>query len=609
MTEESLLSGPLEGPAYGPARPVSLSQTRRPASVRRYLVGQAARDGWVVVAVNFNAAIFLGLVPLTAGYGALDSLILLGVQSTTSIFAATILLFLSFDAERSRVTGMGTFRAAVWLSIGEIAMMLGWGWPAARFLDAGSFETDMLVVLMLTVIGAISAALSGRLPTALAIGRVALFGPTLIWILWARPEGWLLLSALTVFAAGVTMAVGYATYIQHLAQASQSVRLSETRDALRDALTETERARAQALREVAMRERFMHSVTHDLRQPVGALGFYLDDIARKAPEADEAVRAARSCVISANTVIDSVAQIALVADGLPPAVLAPVPLDPLLGRLVVETRALAAHHGLKLRRGRTTLWVLADADRLERTLRNLIHNAIQNTEAGGVLIGARRRGETVTIEVWDTGRGVPPEEREAIFEAFRQGPAARGRALGSVGLGLATVRDFTASMGGTVTLDSRVGAGSRFAVALPRAAPGASAETGPGRLDGRRVLVVDDDPAYAARLVDALRGAGAIAEALTDAAEIRALPEAGFALEGPDRAEALVLDIHLGPGLDGVELHAALGAEAPPTLLVTAALDEATEARARTAGLRVMRKQAPLAAVRIALAALLRDVG
>ncbi len=602
MTEEGLLTGPLDDQARGPARPITLGQTRRPASVRRYLVAQAARDGWVVVAVNFNAAIFLGLVPLTAGYGAVDSLVLLGVQSAASIFAATILLFLSFPA---RASGRATSRAATWLSIGEVAMMLGWGAPAARFLEAGSFETDMLVVLMLTVIGAISAALSGRMPTALAIGRVALFGPTIAWLVVHRPEDWALLAALTVFAGGVTMAVGYATYVQHLAQASQAVRLAETRDALRDAVTEAERARSQALREVAMRERFMHSVTHDLRQPVGALGFYLDDIARKAPEAGEALHAARSCVISANSVIDSVSQIALVAEGLPPAALETVALDPLIGRLAVETRALAEHHALKLLRAPTSLHVTADPDRLERTLRNLLHNAIQNTETGGVLIGARRRGDHVAIEVRDTGRGVASEDREAIFQAFRQGPAAKGRALGSIGLGLATVRDFTASMGGEVELDSTLGAGSRFAIVLPRAAP--AAETGAGGLVGRRILVVDDDDAFAARAVEALREAGAEASALTDRGEIRALPEAGFALAGPNATEALLLDVNLGPDLDGVTLRAALGADAPPTLLVTAELDRATEARARAAGLRIMRKQSSFAALRVALAALLRD--
>lgn len=594
MSEEGLLTGPLDGPDLGPARPISLTQTRRPASVRRYLVAQAARDGWVVVAVNFNAAIFLGLVPLTAGYGAVDSLILLGVQSAASIFAAAILLSMSFNRERSRIEGVATNRAAFRLSLGEVAMMLGWGAPAVRFLDSGGFEADMLVVMMLTVIGSISAALSSRLPGALVIGRLALFLPAIVWFAVVRPEGWALLTALTVFAGGVTMAVGYATYVQNLAQASQAVRLTETRDALRDAVVQVEQSRARAMREAAMRERFMHSVTHDLRQPIGALGFYLDDISRRAPDAQQALSAARSCVVSANGIIDSVAQLALVADSLPPPDLRPVALDPLFARLVAETKALARHHGLSLRHAPTSLHVTADADRLDRILRNLIHNAIQNTTAGGVLVGARPRGAEVALEVWDTGAGVPPEDRERIFEAFRQGRAQKGRALGSIGLGLGVVSDFAASMNGRVELKSVVGAGSRFSVILPRAPTGEAPER--RDLAGRRVLIVDDDAAYAARIADALARAGAETRALSHEEDIRA-----FAETGAGDADALVLDVDLGPGLDGVEIHRSLGRRAPPTLLVSAADSPALSARAREAGLRLLPKRASDAALVLAL--------
>lgn len=601
MSGEGLLVAPSVPDETETRQPLTLSQTRRPGSVRRHLISQAVRDGWMVVAVNFNAAIFLGLVPLTGGYGAIEVLILLAVQTMACGLVALILLILALRRKGPSVAASDTIRATAWLSFGEVMLMLAWGAPAALLLPSGDFERDMLFIMTLTVIGVISAALTSRLPAALIFGRIALFAPPAISLAYVQQDQWVLLTALTVFAAATTLAVGYATYVQHLAQATQAVKLREARDALRDALGETERQREAALRETEMRERFMRAVTHDLRQPVGALGHYLDDLSRREPVSEDALHPLRSCVISANTVIDSVAQLALVTEGLPPAELKPCALGPLIARLSLETQALAAHHGLKLVAAKSTLWVMADPDRLERSVRNLIHNAIQYTDEGGILVGARPRGERVAVEVWDSGRGIAAEDRDAIFEAFQQGPAPPSRALGSIGLGLGIVREFAHSMKGDVGLESAPGQGSRFTLWLDRAAPEALEAPARTSLAGARVMIVDDDAAFAARAAEAIEAEGASVRLVTDIAEMRALDQAAV-----EAVDLLLLDIDLGQGLTGFELRRSFGEAVPRTLMVTAAASDEVRRIAREGGLRLVEKRSVRALV-IVLKGLLRD--
>ncbi|MEM8754215.1 MAG: HAMP domain-containing sensor histidine kinase, partial [Pseudomonadota bacterium] len=495
---------PAEREAASPRRPVFLSQTRRPEAVREMLIRDGLRDGWIVLAVNMNAAIFFGLAPLTAGYGAAEALIFLGAQ----IFAtsAAIVILLAAMLRRGGEIGLGGARATT--AATDLLLAAAWGGSALLFLSPEAFETNILILLLLTAFAVISAAFSARSPKTLGWGRCMLFGPAVLWLAAVEPPYWGLLIGLAVFAAAVSQVVGHAIYAQHLLQADQAIELAEARDKLAErsillegALAAARDGRAAAEREADLRERFMQAVTHDLRQPIGALGLYLKEASRRAPEAAEALDPARSCVVSAGAIIDSVSQVALIADGAPRPRIAPTPLAPLFERLEAETRALAAHHGVRLRRAPTSLAVAADAEMLARAVRNLVHNALQYAGGGAVLIGARRRGERVAIEVWDEGPGVPEGERAAIFEPFRRAAADGRRGLGNVGLGLSVVRSFAEAMGGEAALCSVEGRGARFSILLPAACEGPARRAA---FEGE-ALAVDDDPAAAAALAKALR--------------------------------------------------------------------------------------------------------
>ncbi len=106
---------------------------------------------------------------------------------------------------------------------------------------------------------------------------------------------------------------------------------------------------------------------------------------------------------------------------------------------------------------------------LRRILQNLMVNAVQYTERGGILLCARRRGPNVRIEVWDTGPGIGEADREMIFEEFQRGSATDRPAVGGFGLGLSIVQRMAEALGHPIVLCSRVGHGTRFSVTAPLA--------------------------------------------------------------------------------------------------------------------------------------------
>jgi signal transduction histidine kinase len=116
--------------------------------------------------------------------------------------------------------------------------------------------------------------------------------------------------------------------------------------------------------------------------------------------------------------------------------------------------------------------VAADPDRLFQVLLNLVGNAIKFTERGHVQSTVRRRGAGVEISVADTGIGIAPEALTSIFDEFRQADASTTRRFGGTGLGLAIAKRLVEMQGGTLTVESTVGAGSIFTLWLPAAIPG-----------------------------------------------------------------------------------------------------------------------------------------
>jgi len=228
-------------------------------------------------------------------------------------------------------------------------------------------------------------------------------------------------------------------------------------------------------------------------------------------------------------------------------------------RLHYEPTAFEKGLGLAFRGERHV--ALADPLLVERILRNLVSNAIRYTVDGSVLVSARRVGETIRLQVWDTGPGIDEEERMRVFEEFYQVPGTPTAALGEhkkgLGLGLAIVKRLSALMQAPISLRSRLGHGSVFTLELPVGTvprPGQREQPGKGptglTLDGRLIVIVEDEPAVREGLEVLLHGWGAEIVAFESVGATRAWAEASD--PKTVRPALVIADYRLEHGQTGV---------------------------------------------------------
>lgn len=386
--------------------------------------------------------------------------------------------------------------------------------------------------------------------------------------------------------------------------------IGELKERTRSALE----ARAAAEAANRAKSQLLAAASHDLRQPLHALGLYVAALSARAREAewrtlvDHVESAANALELQFAQLID--------LSRLDAGVLAPersdVPLAPLLDRIRAEFAAQAAARGLAFNVVATRLVVRSDASLLERIIGNLVANAIRYTNRGGVLIGARRCGDRVAIDVVDTGIGISLADRERVFEEFFQvrNDAATPPARRGMGLGLAIVRRFADLLGHEIALESRDGAGSRFRVLVARVAartsrqhrvrtvaitPGAGATQ---TFAGRLVAVVDDDAAT----VDAMRtlfetwGAVVVGGDTPDAL----LASIGRIERYPD---LIVADLRLAANRSGIDAVGRLRHElgfAVPAIIVSGDTGTHADREARMAGLTLLPKPVVGATLRAA---------
>lgn len=214
-----------------------------------------------------------------------------------------------------------------------------------------------------------------------------------------------------------------------------------------------------ALAAVTVKNRFLASAAHDIRQPVHALALYADwlrnepDLAREiTPKIVEATKAV-------NSLFDSLFDLARLDSGQVQVRVERIDVVRLLKDLELQYRPMAQARGLQFRLRLTPGCVLSDQILLKRVLGNLIANAIKYTASGGILVASRRDGSGMRIEVWDTGVGIAVDQQSAVFDEFYKVPVHAGTEDG-FGLGLSIVTRLLALMGHSVALASRPGKGT-----------------------------------------------------------------------------------------------------------------------------------------------------
>jgi Na+/proline symporter/signal transduction histidine kinase len=370
-------------------------------------------------------------------------------------------------------------------------------------------------------------------------------------------------------------------------------------------LTEVNEALAVAKREADEanldKTRFLAAASHDVLQPLNAARLYATSlIERLIPDTEaKLARNIDASLDAVEEILSVLIEISRLDAGRLEPDISVFPLNDVFERLEVEFQPLAREKGLELRIVPTQLWVSSDRRLLRRVLQNLVSNAIKYTPAGKVLLGVRRRGSTLSVQVCDTGPGIPKSKRALIFKEFHRLEETAHSARG-LGLGLAIVDRIGKVLGHAIDLQSVPGRGSTFAVTLPIAKPAPAAAQGtvpapkPGRINGLKVLCLDNEP-------DVLNGMSALLEGwrctpllAKNAAEARErLEEAG----PPD---IILADYHLdtGTGLDAVANLRSLVGDQVPVIIITADPSAEVLREVRLQGFALLRKPMKAAALR-----------
>ena len=383
-------------------------------------------------------------------------------------------------------------------------------------------------------------------------------------------------------------------------------RVAERTEELLHVNAELQRAKAEAEAANASKTRFLAAASHDILQPLNAARLYATSLVERdrsggQPELAENIDASLDAV---EEILTALLEISRLDGGALKPELSSFRLDELMRQLQREFEPSAQEKGLKLVFMPTSLTLRSDRRLLRRLLQNLISNAIKYTPNGKVLIGCRRRGNQVAVEVIDTGLGIPQSKQKTVFREFQRLDQGAKVARG-LGLGLSIVQRIARALDHGLTLDSAPGRGTRFSVSVPRAAPlppmttAAAPRNAPaGQLAGMRLLVVDNEPAILDGMKRLLEGWGC---RVTIAASLdEALPHVGSKGE-PD---VLIADYHLdhGNGLTAISALRSRARTPMPAILLTADRTPHVREAANALDVHLLNKPLKPAALRALLA-------
>lgn len=428
---------------------------------------------------------------------------------------------------------------------------------------------------------------------------------------WLMHEAWLTAAA-SLFAAAaclLALAAGLLILARRLACAAPNLAAleHEVRQEM-SGLIEQERARmAKATQEAALVEmassektRFWSAASHDLKQPVHALGLYTALLRKDPPEAErrELIDHITSCVGSLTGLFDAILGVTHAETAHLQAKAAAFPLQRVIDQVMVQLRPSAEARGLSLRMVPTTLWVNADPAVIERILGNLLSNAIRYTDQGRILVGVRRRPGACSLIVADTGVGLAAHDQNRIFDDFFQVNNPERRRDKGYGLGLSTVHRLCAALDYEIEVKSSPGKGSLFAVTLPLDSPTHAEEVQEPvhTLESDlNVLFVEDDPLVRDAMNRMLKDWGVRVSMCTNGDEAMAILSQEF-----DKRWHVLLDYSLEDNENGLQvadrIRTILG-DGPVISLVTGEDDPAVDAGAAERGITVLRK--PLKPIRL----------
>jgi signal transduction histidine kinase/CheY-like chemotaxis protein len=440
---------------------------------------------------------------------------------------------------------------------------LMWGWLALLFIPDGAPEAIVLISLVLAGMIAGARASLAPYPPAQWGYTLGAFVP-LIYAYALRGER-IYLSMAIMCTVYVVAMLGLSRITHSMLRDSLILRFRNL-ELIGQLTAEKERA------EEANRAKshFLAAASHDLRQPAHALRLFVSSLGALA-EKGAAVEARRlggivgkmqASLRGLSRLLNGLLDISRLEAGVVKPEPRPLPLRPVFDAMRANFAEQARQKDLTLHVRATDLWVSSDRVLLEQILGNLLSNAVRYTTTGEVLLLARPRGAHVELQVWDTGTGIPQDQREAIFREYYQlGNPQRDLEQG-LGIGLSIVRRAASLLGSEIRLRSRVGRGSMFSLRLPAAAPVAPAEAeapvSAASASGVRVLALDDDRAALEALEELLGTWGHRLLATSRSAD-------AIAIARSERVQLVIADYRLAEPITGAEALRQILAASPPS--------------------------------------------
>ena len=371
-------------------------------------------------------------------------------------------------------------------------------------------------------------------------------------------------------------------------------------------------AKAEAEEANASKTRFLAAAAHDLLQPLNAaklfaalLNEHRDEM---TDEQSKLVARVESGLLSVEDLLSALLDISRLDTAVMEAKPKNFRVSEMFDALETQFRQTFSEQGLKLRFVSSSLSVRSDPALLRRILQNFVSNARRYTREGGVLVGCRRRGDHVSIQVIDTGVGIAERDQKAVFQEFHRLSDGAERTKRGLGLGLAIVDRIARLLGHEIMLRSELGKGSCFEVLVPRAPDAVPASAAPSHvdtrrtssLDGQAILCIDNEE----EILDGMHGllsrwgASPITaigrdEALAAMEQLKADTDCWPAL--------LLVDYHLDNEVTGIEVIAALREHADeqlPAVILTADYSNKVADLVHSAGHAMLRKPVKPAALR-----------
>ncbi len=501
-----------------------------------------------------------------------------------------------------------------WIILFPLAgVMLGVGWGSTSLWPNVMDNVTAMIFLVIALLGVTAAGIAILAPYLRAFYAFAL--------LITLPLGMVLfthdtplhqsLGIMMIMYLLIVLMSGH--HMKHAVRQSINLRLEnlDLVEDLKDKHSQAEQAREEAVQADQSKSKFLAAASHDLRQPLHALGLFVDALENRIqyPEVRSIVDNIRISTDALSDLLNALLDISKLDAGVLEPRAIEFPLRPLLERIQTDFSEIANNKQLRLRIVDCGFVINTDPAMLERILRNLVSNAIRYTQQGSVLLGCRRSGGQVRIEVHDTGIGIQPEELENIFAEFYQIENPERDRRKGLGLGLAIVKRLADLLDCELTVHSKPDKGSVFRITVPyvgNALPQTViAPSFTDDLQGTRILVIDDEAMIRLGMRKVLEEWGC------EVVDAESIQQALGLIRAGCNVDMILTDYRLRDNETGIEairrIHAACDNKLP-AIILTGDTDPQRLREAKDSGFKLLHKPVSPAKLRSLMSYLLDSI-